>query len=244
MWFVASAGFVLNNSLAAASDGEPARRWSSGVGSVTLEQATPANRPTFRARAAGTYGSLEFDGANGSMPFSPQNQNIVRNVAAATLSIVYTRSIVSPPAFGALFFTTFTGGAAAWLYAYVGSDGEYRFTARRVSTDSYSAAPATKPLDDNDGKAQVIACRYTYSSALAEVYRNAKYVGNQTAFGTSGSTADVQTNFASVGNVSSSSTTYLKGHIHDIALWNAALSDYQLRYWQDSCKARGAIRFY
>lgn len=244
MWFVALPGLVFNASLVAASDGEAARRWSSAVGTINLEQATSANRPIFRVRAAGSYGGIEFDGSNDSLPFSPQIQNIVRNVSAATLAIVYTRSIVSPPAVGTLFYTTFQGTANAWLYVYVGSDGEYRFTARRVSTDSYSAAPATKPLDDNDGKAHVIACRYTYSSALAEVYRNAKYIGNQTAFGTSGSTDNVPTEYAAVGNVSFSSANYFKGHIHDIALWNAALSEYQLRYWQDSCKARGAIGFY
>lgn len=245
LWFTAiSNGTILDDVLAKAADGTAVRRWESLHNSILLEQSTSDSRPIYRSRSAGSFGGLEFDGTDDGLPFNPQGQNIMRAVSGGTLVITYKRSTASPPAFQSLFCTTFPPATTAWFLAFATNAGAYRFDGRRSFGDSYSLAPSGGAvLDDNDGKAQVIACRYTFSSALAEVYRNSRYIGNQTAYGSAGGTDNDATQYASVGYLSSSSSGYFKGHIHELTVWGVALSSEQLRLWQDRTRMIGAIGF-
>ncbi len=100
--------------------GSPASDWASSTGSVTVSQATAANRPAVTAAVFGSTQGLTFDGINDILTVASK---VVAQTGAATLSVV----IKTPAAFtarGVIVSQSDTALANEWAEFGIDSDGK------------------------------------------------------------------------------------------------------------------------
>jgi hypothetical protein len=200
------------------SDFTSVRIWKDkSINGYHAEQATSANRPTYRSNQIDSKATIQFDGTDDFLSLPSGALGILRNVAGATVFVVYKASTDLTLQSGIYFSTTSAGSIRLQLRKT--ALNVFATSGRRLDADTLETINSSTT---NAGNYILQSVKVDYQNTSIQQFLNNTLDGQDLTFQTSGNTSDTDSLNAILGATNSGS--YLNGNIAEVIVFNRTLS--------------------
>ena len=200
------------------SDFTSVRIWKDkSINGYHAEQATSANRPTYRSNQIDSKATIQFDGTDDHLHLPSGALGILRNVGGATVFVVYKASTDLTLQSGIYFSTTSAGSIRLQLRKT--ALNVFATSGRRLDADTLETINSSTT---NAGNYILQSVKVDYQNTSIQQFLNNTLDGQDLTFQTSGNTSDTDSLNAILGATNSGS--YLNGNIAEVIVFNRTLS--------------------
>jgi hypothetical protein len=200
------------------SDFTSVRIWKDkSINGYHAEQATSANRPTYRSNQIDSKATIQFDGTDDFLSLPSGALGILRNVGGATVFVVYKASTDLTLQSGIYFSTTSAGSIRLQLRKT--ALNVFATSGRRLDADTLETINSSTT---NAGNYILQSVKVDYQNTSIQQFLNNTLDGQDLTFQTSGNTSDTDSLNAILGATNSGS--YLNGNIAEVIVFNRTLS--------------------
>jgi hypothetical protein len=182
-------------------------------------QPTSASRPTYRTNQVNGKPTIQFDGSNDHLHLPSGALGILRNIAGATVFVVYKASTDLTIQTNVWFSSDVAGGAKLWVRK--SASNLYQTQGRRLNFADESIETISSTTT-NSGNYILQSVKYDYQNTLQEQYLNNSLDGQNLTFQTSGNTSDVNSDNAVLG--ATVTANFLNGNIGEVIIFNRTLN--------------------
>jgi hypothetical protein len=201
------------------SDFTSVRIWKDkSINGYHAEQATSANRPTYRSNQIDSKATIQFDGTDDFLSLPSGALGILRNVAGATIFLVAKHSTDLTVQTG-VWFTNGTAAGQVRILLRKSASNFFNISGRRLDADTAESVTSTTT---NVGNYILQSAKIDYQNTLLEQFLNNTLDGQDLIYLTSGNTSDTDSLNASLGATNIGS--YLNGNIAEVLIYNRTLS--------------------